>query len=66
MHLVSHIGLIRLINQSHPHPPIRFFFARAIFMKWVAEDRESIFDHRLTTFRHALLTIRSQRSVLWG
>lgn len=24
MHLVSYIGLIRLINQSHPHPPIRF------------------------------------------
>lgn len=25
MHLVSYIGLIRLINQSHPHPPIRFY-----------------------------------------
>lgn len=24
MHLLSYIGLIRLINQSHPHPPIRF------------------------------------------
>ena len=40
MHLVSYIGLIRLINQSLPHPPIR-----AIFMKWVTEDHESISGH---------------------
>lgn len=40
MHLVSYIGLIRLINQSHPQTRPSGF-AWAIFMKWVTGKKRS-------------------------
>lgn len=51
MHLVSYIGLIRLINQSHPHPPFRFCpgyfyemgYRRSAKYFWSLTNRSSTF-----------------------
>lgn len=65
MHLLSYIGLIRLINQSLPHPPIRFCrgyfyemsYRRSVNFFLITDDRR--FDMHCYKMGRPFLALRS-------